>query len=367
MSDPAIAAALTPLGFDDRVEALFRPHAALGLTLGRVIRVDRGSSFVFTASGHVRAEAAPDLVRDVEDPVQIAVGDWVVMRDDDLLENMVIDEILPRRSVFTRGDPGKPTARQVVAANVDTVFLVHALGGDLNLRRLERELVLTWESGAQPVVVLTKADLLLDPSQGEATRQAAASVALDVPIHVTSVITGLGIEELAEYTTGHRTVALLGASGVGKSTLLNLLAGEQLQKTKEVRAFDDKGRHTTVARELFPLPSGGVLIDTPGLRALALWDADSGLAATFPDIVSLISGCRFADCKHRTEPGCAVTAAIEAGSLPRERLESYLKLQEELDDVAEQQEARIRNMRDRRPETSGNPAPGGRRGRRKKG
>ncbi len=367
MSDPAITAALTPLGFDDRVEELFRPHATRGSRLGRVIRVDRGSSFVFTAEGPVRAESAPDLSRDSEDPAQIAVGDWVALRDDDLRENMVIDEILPRRSVFTRGDPGKATARQVVAANVDTVFLVHALGGDLNLRRLERELVLTWESGAQPVVVLTKADLLSDPSEGEGARASAASVALDVPIHVTSVVTGLGMEELAAYTAGHRTVALLGASGVGKSTLVNLLAGEELQKTREVRAFDDKGRHTTVARELFPLPSGGVLIDTPGLRALALWDADSGLAATFLDIVSLTSECRFADCRHRTEPGCAVIAAVEAGSLPRERLESYLKLQEELDDVAAQQEARQRNMRDRRPETSGNPVPGGRRGRRKKG
>ena len=230
-----------------------------------------------------------------------------------------------RSTVFSRRAAGED-AEQVVAANVDVVFIVSAFGGDLNLRRLERYLASGWESGAEPVIVLNKSDLAEDP--GSAAGEVEA-VAFGVPVHVVSCLDGAGIEALEPYLTGNRTAALLGSSGVGKSSLLNRLLGWQRQQVQATRD-DGKGRHTTTHRELVPLHGGGLVLDTPGMRELGLWAAGAGLDETFADVVDLAATCRFADCAHEAEPGCAVQRALAEGRLTEERLESYRKLQREL-------------------------------------
>jgi ribosome biogenesis GTPase len=255
-----------------------------------------------------------------------AVGDWVAaapLRDE---QKAVIEAVLPRRTAFTRSDPWSD-AEEVVAANVDTVLVVTAVGRDFNPRRLERYLAAAHESGADPVVLVNKADLEPDTA---AVSQAQAA-APGVPVHLVSAKAGTGLEQLAPYLVRGRTVALLGSSGVGKSTLANRLAGTDLA-TAEVRE-DERGRHTTTRRQLVPLPGGGLLLDTPGLRELQLSGAD--LDETFPEIAALAAECRFRNCSHTHEPGCAVRAAVEAGELPRERLESYVKLTAELAELEE--------------------------------
>ena len=329
---------LTELGFTERFRALFEPLAAEGFVPGRVSRVDRGLPLVLTEEGPVRAEPAAHLRETADGPM--AVGDWVALAVPEGHDVTIVEAILPRSSAFTRKDPGEQAIGQVIAANIDTVFVVQALAPNgPNLSRLERELVLAWESGAIPAVVLTKADLCPDP---DALRDEVAAVALGVEIHLTSAVTGAGVDELHDHIEPGQTVAFFGASGVGKSTLLNSLMGDEVQETAEVREYDGKGRHTTVAREMFFLPEGGILIDTPGMRALALWEAEEGLASAFPDIEELADGCRFGDCTHTREPGCAVRAAVETGELPERRLESYVRLTEELRRVAERQDVRAR-------------------------
>ena len=259
-----------------------------------------------------------------------AVGDWVAARPPEGDGQTTIVAVLPRRTVFSRSG-GDATRRegaadeQVVAANVDTVFLVVALGHDLNLRRLERYLATSWESGAEPVVVVTKTDLYDDVP---ARLAEIDSVAFGVPVHPISNVTGEGVEELRRWLAGSRTVALLGSSGVGKSSLVNRV-GEEI----EVGAgdlSDGRGRHTTTHRELFLLPGGGLVLDTPGMRVLELWEADAGLATAFADVEAVATMCRFSDCGHDGEPGCAVLAALADGTLDPERVESYEKLQREL-------------------------------------
>jgi ribosome biogenesis GTPase / thiamine phosphate phosphatase len=330
---------LATLGFNERFQALFAPLAEKGFVPGRVCRVDRGLPLVLTEDGAVRAEPAAHLRETAEAPM--AVGDWVALARPEGHDVDIAEAILPRTSAFTRKDPGEQAIGQVMAANVDTVFVVQALAPNgPNLSRLERELVLAWESGAIPAVVLTKADLCVD---ADALRDEVAAVALGVDIHVTSAVTGVGVDELHDLIEPGQTVAFFGASGVGKSTLLNSLVGSDVQATAEVRETDGKGRHTTVAREMFFLPDGGILIDTPGMRALALWDAEEGIASAFPDIEELAVGCRFADCTHTREPGCEVLAAVESGELTPRRLDSYLRLKEELERIAAKQDARARS------------------------
>jgi ribosome biogenesis GTPase / thiamine phosphate phosphatase len=247
--------------------------------------------------------------------------------------------VLPRRSAFKRKVTLGATEAQVLAANVDTVFVVTALDDDFSPHRIERYLTLTWESGAMPALVLTKADLCDDPL---ALLLEAEQVAVGVPAHVISNVTGEGLDELASYLGPAQTVALLGSSGVGKSTLANRLLGHEAQPTKGL-AEDGTGRHTTTARQLLRLPGGALLVDTPGLREVQLWGADEGIDQAFADVDDLAANCRFNDCAHKEEPGCAVQEAIDEGRLPRERLQSYRALQRELHRLAVKQDARLRS------------------------
>jgi ribosome biogenesis GTPase / thiamine phosphate phosphatase len=314
--------------FDDAWSSLGRPGVP-----GRVSRLDRGWSTLIRSMDEARGLAAPLRLRNIG--ADVAVGDWVVPSAD--AER--VEHVLARRSAFTRraSFDGMRAEAHTLAANIDVVFLVHALGSPPSPRRLERELVLAFDSGAEPVVVLTKTDLVDDP---EPDRVALTDVSLGVPVLLASGVTGDGIDVLRSYAAGNRTLAFLGASGVGKSTLVNSLVGNERQATFEVRAGDQRGRHTTVAAELVPLPGEGWLIDTPGVRALSLWLSGNGIERTFADVFDLMDGCRFRDCKHDREPGCAVQAAISAGTLDPVRLHSLERLVEEEAALEEEQRAR---------------------------
>jgi ribosome biogenesis GTPase len=333
---------LARIGWTPACEDQFAPHAAGGLEPARVAVEHRGAYLLYTARGERPAELSGRLRHAVDSRDELpAVGDWVAVADPDGAERALVQAVLPRRTKFSRmaaTDHGQ-TIEQVVAANVDVVFLVAGLDGDLNLRRLERYLTLGWESGAEPVVVLTKADLCADV---EGATLEVESVAMGVPVHAVSNVTGDGVDALARYFAGDRTVAALGSSGVGKSSLVNCLAGEELMATGDLRA-DGRGRHTTTSRQLLVLPAGGLFLDTPGMRELRLWESDDGLAAAFDDVAAAAARCRFADCAHETEPGCAVRAALADGSLDPERLTSWRKLQNELRHLALKQDARLRS------------------------
>ncbi|WP_253905577.1 ribosome small subunit-dependent GTPase A [Bacillus sp. THAF10] len=256
-----------------------------------------------------------------------AVGDWVVISERPLEKKATIHATLPRFSKFSRKAAGLVTEEQIVAANVDTVFLVQSLNDDFNARRLERYLIMAWESGANPVIVLTKADLCEDV---ESKLALVETIAMGLPVHVISVKEEMGTEELRQYFEEGKTVALLGSSGTGKSTLTNYLIDEDKQVIQEIRSDDDKGRHTTTYRELYLLPQGGLILDTPGMRELQLWEADSALSQSFQDVEILAEQCYFRDCKHKGEPNCAVRNAIDNGELQHSRFQSYQKLQKEL-------------------------------------
>lgn len=322
---------LQQLGWDKHFAGAFAAASREGDFPGRLSTFNRHLYFVLTEQGQITAILPGSLRRAAASPEGLpAVGDWLVLRRRPG-EDAVIRGILPRKSRFLRRAAGQGGGQQVVAANVDTVFLVVGLVGDYNLRRIERYLTMAWESGAQPVVLLNKADQV-----GDAPARVAevAAVAPGVPVYALSARTGAGLEALASYLAPGRTVALLGSSGAGKSTLANRLLGQDVQSVAEVRAFDSKGRHTTTQRQMFLLPGGGLLIDNPGMRELQLWQADDALGSVFADVEALAEGCRFADCRHGSEPGCAVRAAVEKGSLARERLESYFKQRRELEFLA---------------------------------
>jgi ribosome biogenesis GTPase / thiamine phosphate phosphatase len=317
---------MTALGWSPSRAEQFEPYAADGLVPARVAAQHRGAYVVYTESGEHRAEVAGRLRHGALTSSDFpAVGDWVVLGVAPGANRALIHAVLPRATSFSRKAAGQ-LAEQVVAANVDVVLLVSAFGHDLNTRRIERYLTAGWESGAQPVVVLNKSDLA-DDLAGEIA--AVEAIAFGVPVHAVSCLDGSGVTELEVYLAGNRTVALLGSSGVGKSSLLNRLLGWERQEVGDTRA-DGKGRHITTHRELVLLPGGGLVLDTPGMRELGLWEAGAGVGETFADVAELAAGCRFADCAHVTEPGCAVRAALADGRLAPERLESYRKLQGEL-------------------------------------
>lgn len=264
------------------------------------------------------------------------VGDWVVVRILDEQEpKATIHAILPRKSRFSRKEAGTKIGEQMVTANVDTVFIVVGLDHNYNTRRIERYLALAWESGANPVVVLTKADLC---DSVDARLDEVRAVAIGVPVYAVSVVEKTGIEFLTHYMVRGRTVALLGSSGVGKSTIINYLVGEGVQRVQEVRQDDGRGRHTTTHRQMFALESGALVIDTPGMRELQLWDADEGLAETFKDIEEFARQCRFSDCTHQNEPGCEVQKSLNNGTLNPARFENYLKMLRELHHLAIKQD-----------------------------
>jgi ribosome biogenesis GTPase / thiamine phosphate phosphatase len=317
---------LARLGFTERLAAAFAPMAAEGLVPGRVALEHRSRYVVYTAAGErpavLRGRLRHAAASGGELPV---VGDWVALTAAEGDAPATIDAVLPRASAFVRRAAGRATQAQVVAANVDVVLLVTAVGRDLNPRRLERYLALARESGAEPVIVVSKSDLTGDLA---AALSEIGAVALDAPVLGVSSVTGAGIDELRRYLRAGRTAALLGSSGVGKSTLVNALLGHERQHTAAV-GDDGKGRHTTTHRELLPAPGGAWLLDTPGMRELQLWTGEEGLTGAFEDVATLAARCRFADCHHHTEPGCAVRAAVDEGALPADRLESWHKLEAE--------------------------------------
>jgi ribosome biogenesis GTPase len=255
-----------------------------------------------------------------------AVGDWVIMTQHDAASPCIIQTVLPRRSAFLRRAAGVKSEEQVVAANVDTALLVSGLDQDFNPRRIERYLTLSYESGAAPIILLNKADLCPDL---DAALLRVEQVACGVPIHALSAVEGEGLDTIRKHLQPGTTGVLLGSSGVGKSTLLNALLGVNQAKTAPVRADDDKGRHTTTHRELIPLPDGALLIDTPGMRELQLLADETSVATSFDDVAEYTGACRFSDCSHTGEPGCAVQAALEEGSLEPARYESYLQQRKE--------------------------------------
>jgi len=329
---------LEDLGWDDAWAAQFDLLSDLGDVPGRVVIEFNHIFRVSTEAGEFNASSSGRLRHQATSRSELpSVGDWVVVRRPQGHHRATICAVLPRRGRFSRKVAGHLTDEQVVAANVDVVFLVMALDEDFNTRRLERYLVVAGESGAAPVVLLTKPDVCPDVPARVAE---AAAVAGGVPIHVLNPRQSEGLTHVTSRLPPGRTGALLGSSGVGKSTIINRLAGAEVQRTQEVRTLDSKGRHTTTHRELIVLPDGGLLIDTPGMRELQLWDMPVAVGATFDDIDALAPMCHFSNCRHREEPRCAVQAAVEAGTLPADRLESYLKLQAELEQLARQKDER---------------------------
>lgn len=325
---------LDDYGYNDHVAALVAATVDDG-RVGRVVRVERGECDVATERGEERVLS--DSQRS-QDEVAPATGDWVMVADDPEL-GPVIGQVLERTSTLARRDPSEEIVEQVLAANVDTVVLVHGLDRPLRPGRLERFLVLVWESGAEPVVVLTKSDLADDAVEVAAIVRA---VAVDVPVVELSAETGAGLDALDRWLVPGRTVALMGESGAGKSTLVNALVGHEVQATGEVRDVDAKGRHTTVTRDLVVVPGRGMLIDMPGIRAVGLWSGDDALHRVFGDIEELAADCRFGDCAHDHEPGCAVRAAIEAGEIDHRRLDRYRAMAAELAAAEQSRTERLR-------------------------
>jgi ribosome biogenesis GTPase / thiamine phosphate phosphatase len=335
---------LERLGWTPALADAHDAHANLGRTPARVVGEDRGLYQLLGPDGESRAAVSGRLRFAANgDPAAFpAVGDWVAIESGPHGEP-TIQALLPRRTALIRQAAGRRTEAQVVAANIDVVFVVASLKGDLNLRRLERYVALAWESGAEPGVILSKADLASDPTT---TLADVRAVAAGTSVLLVSSLDGRGVAAVRERIGSGRTAAFVGSSGVGKSTLLNALAGETRAEVGEVRAGDGRGRHTTVRRQIHVLPGGGLVLDTPGMRELAMWDGD-GLEGSFADIEELAAGCRFSDCAHVSEPGCAVRAAIVAGRLSPVRLASMRKLEREaghqqrrVDALAREQERR---------------------------
>jgi ribosome biogenesis GTPase len=335
---------LAQIGWDeDRAQFMEQNHP--GLVPAR-IAVEYGHSYAaFAEGGEMSAEVSGRMRHESVTRGELpAVGDWVAARAVPGEDKLMIEAVLPRRSSFSRDVAGLTTQEQVLAANVDKLFILAGLDGDLNLRRVERFLTLAWESGAVPIVVLTKTDKADDVP---GALDAVAAIAPGVEVLPVCAPDGIGVEAVLEQLSGNPTVALLGSSGVGKSTLINRMLGEDVMTTKKVR-WDGKGRHTTSHRQLIPLPGGGAVIDTPGLRELRLWDANEGIDVSFSDITELAERCRFNDCSHEHEPGCGVLAALEDGSLDASRLASFRKLAKELAALERRKDVHLAREHNRR-------------------
>jgi ribosome biogenesis GTPase len=339
---------LTSFGWSGDVSTAFAAHAAAGLEPARVVAEDRGSYVVQTGSGERRASVTGRYRFEAgNDPAAYpAVGDWVAVEA--RADGVSVHAVLPRRTSVVRHAAGLRSVAQVVAANVDVVFVVASLNHDLNVRRLERYIAFAWESGAAPVVILSKADLADDL---ETTLAEVESVAVGIPVITVSAIDGRGIDELRSHIPAGSTVAFVGSSGVGKSTLVNTLAGDELAEVREIREDDGRGRHTTTRRQLHRMPDGGLILDTPGMRELSLWDADAGIERSFADIDALASTCHFSDCAHAGEPGCAVISAIADGDLDASRFDGWKKLEREARHLERRVDALARSEERRRWKT----------------
>jgi ribosome biogenesis GTPase len=341
-------------GWDGEWEAEFAPYAAQGLLPGRVVRVDRGQCDVVTPAGVIRADTEFVVPRD---PMKVVcTGDWVAV-DPEGDDPRYVRTLLPRRTAFVRSTSSKRSEGQVLATNIDYIVICVSLALELDLGRIERFLALamssstgeallhtsalSWESGARPLVVLTKADLVPDAATLGHLVQDVERAAPGVSVLPVSSSAGEGLDVLAAVLSGGTSV-LLGQSGAGKSTLANVLVGEDVMDVRAARDVDGKGRHTTTTRNLLVLPGGGVLIDTPGLRGVGLWDAETGVGQVFSEIEELAADCRFHDCAHVAEPGCAVLAAVDSGALPERRLDSYRKLLRENQRIVAKTDARAR-------------------------
>jgi ribosome biogenesis GTPase / thiamine phosphate phosphatase len=313
---------LKKLGWDDRRETEYQNFGADAGEPGRVAAADRGQCVVLTGDGEVQAKASGKLLHESSSALGIpAVGDWVVFRNEG--DSAVIERVMPRTSCLLRKTSGREYQAQVIAANIDKIFIVTAVGRDLNPRRIERHLAAAHSAGAEPVVVINKRDL---PHDRDEIMDGLNLVTLTTKVIMTSTLTDNGLDEMDVLLKTGETIALIGSSGVGKSSLVNKLIGYERQQTISTRESDGKGRHTTTRRELIITPAGFMVIDTPGMREFGLWDAEEGLAETFSDIMELASLCKFRDCTHTTEPKCAVREADKKGLLPPGRVDSYLRL-----------------------------------------
>ncbi|WP_406657517.1 ribosome small subunit-dependent GTPase A [Methanolobus sp. ZRKC2] len=310
-------------GWDKELESAFSAYKGPYLP-GRIIARHKTVCDILVPDDVIQAGISGALLKSSKQPV---VGDFIVLLDQPETGSRMIVDILPRKTCLTRGAPGSGSDEQILAANIDTIFIVTSAGKDLNLRRLERYLTVVYSSGARPVILLNKIDLADDTST---TVDMIRSITGDVPVVPVSALSKEGMEALDPYLNPDETVALIGSSGVGKSTLLNAFFEESIQKTGAVREDDEKGRHTTTVRQLFLLPNGSIVIDNPGIREIQIGDCAEGIEKTFSDIVQLAQKCKFKDCTHLNEPGCAIQKAVSEGLIPKERLDSYQRLAKEL-------------------------------------
>ncbi len=336
---------ITQYGWSDALAKAFKPHARAGYVPGRVVVQQRNGYLVATDQGELRAKPSGRLRHEAREIGHPAVGDWVAMSVNSTERTATIHALLPRSTAFIRRAADSLQTPQVIAANVDLAFIVTSMNGDLNARRIERYLAAAWQSGARPVIVLTKSDLVDDTESQTADIEALAA---GCPVVSISARQGVGLDALLSHLAPGETCVLIGSSGVGKSTLVNVLLGEQRMATAEVREGDDKGRHTTSHRELVLLPGGGLIVDTPGVREIGLVDAEEGVSVVFDDIERLAETCKFGDCTHANEPGCAVRGAIESGVLDPDRWAHFQKLALELSAMEQKTERLSRDAERRR-------------------
>jgi len=326
---------LSKLGWNDFFAGHFSSLASSGFEIGRVALENRHQYLLYTKSGEIIGETTGKLLHFANSTADLPkVGDWVAFQAFPEEEKAIIHQILPRKSIFSRKIVGRRVEEQVVATNVDIVFIVQGLDNDFNIRRLERYLIMIFEGKANPVIVLNKIDLCDDI---EEKLKEVQTIAGTVPIVLVSAKLDVGIDELKAMIKEGSTYAFTGSSGVGKSTIINKIFSEEIQKTADVRENDSRGKHTTTTRKMFISPEGGLLIDTPGMRELHLWYSEDGLSDTFSDLEELAASCHFSNCTHTKEAKCAILIAINEGELPQERYDSFLKLREESSQLAEKQ------------------------------